>query len=216
MKRADRSKDFDLRSYIVRKLLSEGVPRRFIRHELTLDTSSSGGRADVILLMDDSIHGIELKSGKDVLDRLAQQRERYDRAFDYTHIIIDRVHAKRSEHGTLNYPYGTMAYCHEIKALSSWYGGEATYTFYLNNLTDKSTTTSVPAMCSLLWRAEAAAISLELNLYRKNRHAAIAQLRENASLAQVRPLIIKELRARLPSAWEMAFWKKFDALEAAA
>ena len=55
-------------------LLDAGVPRDAIRHEITLDSSSSDGRADMVVALDRCITGIEIKSGKDTLDRLDSQR----------------------------------------------------------------------------------------------------------------------------------------------
>ena len=76
-----RSKDFDVRRAIVRRLLDAGIDRRDIRHELTLDTSSSGGRVDLVVLRDRRLIGIEIKSGGDKLDRLAGQLVAMRRVF---------------------------------------------------------------------------------------------------------------------------------------
>lgn len=40
-----KTNDCDLRRAVVAALISSGVPRDAIRHEITLDSSSSGGRS---------------------------------------------------------------------------------------------------------------------------------------------------------------------------
>ena len=96
---SSKSKDYDIRAAAVRHLLEHGWGRNCIRHELTLETSSSGGRADLVLLHDAGLVGIELKSACDTLDRCADQARTYGMAFDHRILLIDSRHVAKDHTG---------------------------------------------------------------------------------------------------------------------
>ena len=116
-----KTNDLDLRIAVVQQLLAEGLTRRDIRHELTLDSHSSGGRADIIVFGKDDrlqknfIGGIEIKSGRDVLDRCDDQGDSYGRAFDRMIYVIDKRHCQAI--GDKLGPYSSgrryIIYCHD-------------------------------------------------------------------------------------------------------
>jgi hypothetical protein len=199
------SKDFDVRACLVRQLIADGVPRRDIRHDLTLDTSSSGGRADVVVLLEDSILGFEIKSGADTLDRLKPQLERYERCFDNVHVVADKGHGDAVRKTW----WGSLAYCHERLILVDLWNSQPAR-LHLESNAGQSRETSLAPMMRLLWRSETEAVASALGFRRKGRRDAIEYVRENASLKQIRPLVIESLRQRRLSAWEAAFWRKFD------
>lgn len=203
-----KSKDFDLRACLVSQLLREGIARSDIRHEITLDTSSSGGRADVLVFRNDKLHGFELKSAADTLDRLKEQRSSYSRAFDFVHVIADKRHHNRMG----GHMWGSQAYCHERKAIVCWHSDKLEATVFPAYFTESSDTAPC-AMASLLWRDEAGTVCAALGQKRTTRHSAIQWIREYTCLNQLRPLVIAEMRLRPHSAWEAAFWTRFDALQ---
>jgi hypothetical protein len=90
--KSPRTKDIDVRIAITSRLLASGWKRRDIRHELTLDSSSSDGRADMVLLDEDWLTGIEIKSGADRLDRCEEQARRYHARFDSSLLVMDPRH----------------------------------------------------------------------------------------------------------------------------
>ena len=211
-----RSKDYDVRAAVVAALLERGVPRRDIRHEITLDTSSAGGRADVVVLRDRLIT-IEIKSGSDKLDRLKTQVNRYKRSFDFVKVVADRRHAEAIFNGYS--VYGTVYWCGETQQfVGGWYDNlkPCEPMLITSHYGTYSSETSVVDVARLLWRNEAVRVSLLLGGPGGTREAAISWMRENARLADVRPLAIKELRNRLPNRWEDAFWKRFDKSQAEA
>jgi hypothetical protein len=70
---AAKTHDFEIRAAIVRQLLAHGIPRRDIRHEITLDSLGRGGRADIVAIVADRLAGIEIKSASDSLARCVKQ-----------------------------------------------------------------------------------------------------------------------------------------------
>lgn len=89
MTRQPKTKDIDLRLFLTRALLDAGIPRGDIRHEAPLDTYSCDGRADMVVLADNWLVGVELKSGSDKLDRCATQARQYTARFDQVFLVAD-------------------------------------------------------------------------------------------------------------------------------
>lgn len=205
-----KSKDYDVRAAVVSQLLGRGVSRSDIRHEITLDTASSGGRADIVVLRDHLIT-IEIKSGSDKLDRLRDQISRYERSFDCVKIVADKRHAE-AIHAAHNI-YGAVYWCSETaQFMSGWHPRLSPCTPRLAEPAYRySEETSLVDVARLLWRSEAARASKSLGGPNGTRMAAISWMREHAKLSELRPLVIKELRARVPNRWEDAFWGRFDA-----
>ena len=226
MTKAPKTCDMDLRLAVTAALLSAGIPRDAIRHEITLDSSSSDGRADMVVALDRALIGIELKSGKDTLARLPEQRERYGARFDRLSLVIDKRHepTERAAAYALSFgavrvfesgairPGGISAQGHLIgSGYAPW---EQEPTWHRGH----STRMAPHAMLSMLWADEALRLSADLvqagvippsgggQRYRVIPHAA-----EHASIGQLRPRIAAALRARRLNRWEEAFWTRYDA-----
>jgi hypothetical protein len=211
-----KTKDYDVRAALVSALLTSGAARNDIRHELTLDTYSSGGRADVVLLGDTRIIGFELKSGSDVLDRCEAQCAAMDRAFDAYMVIADIAVAKQRPTRAGNHwvyfrdgsftqhpeEHGYRADCwgaFDMNWLGAWIG------------TFASRGTAPMWMASTLWANEVCPLTGS-----RRRYAALEAIRENFTLAEVRRHTVKQLRARAPGKWDVAFWARYDDAAAAA
>ena len=215
----DPSTDYDIRAAIVREMLRDGVPRCDIRHEITLDTSSSGGRADVMLLRDNALIGVEVKSGRDKLDRLHGQVEAMKRAFDYVVALVDASHAS-DKHKVAYESIG----CTDVKLwhqergfLFTW--GEPMERQWLRfwetlERHNKSRETGVVGVSRLLWKSEADYVTAALKLPKQTRERSLRLFQERIALSQLRPLVIAQLRLRPLNKWEDAFWARFDATEA--
>jgi hypothetical protein len=95
---AAKTHDFEIRAAIVRELLRHGVPPRDMRHEITLDSNGSGGRADIVAMLSDTVlAGIEIKSASDNLAQCVEQLDAYERAFDAPLFVIEARLAQRLE-----------------------------------------------------------------------------------------------------------------------
>lgn len=216
MARIVHSNDYDIRALVVRALLDGGIPRDSIRHEITLDSSSSDGRADMVLLFDDRLVGIEIKSGKDTLVRLAEQGPRYAARFDRLVLVADERHRAAIE----ALPYGHFKR-HENTLFAGrntdgtltllpdrWSAGVPILAGGIGAAAYGRSRKLCPfSMLQLLWQKEVAAIvggSI-------TRHAGIDYCAEIMALRELRKCIAVQLRARQLNRWEEAFWTRFDA-----
>lgn len=216
-----KTNDFQIRAAFVAFLLRNGVERKRIRHELTLDTSSSGGRVDIALLYPDALIAVELKSGKDRLTRLEKQLPAYARAFDRTWLCVDQKHAgnkalRRCADVFVHRFEGTPEICdgygHDRQAtLCFWPGSESPVRGFAGNRRQTSVATNPADMSRLLWAVEANSIAVALNLPGGTRYSALQSIQERTSLAQLRPLVTDRLLSRPASQWEQSFWSRFDA-----
>lgn len=208
------TREHDLRLAVVELLLAQGISEQDIRHELPLDSNSSGGRVDIAVFHGQQIVALELKSGSDTLSRLPHQVARYNAAFDAVHVIFDASH---HGHDVRRANCSAHWWSSEHHSLVRWYRGEM-QPISSPLLPDDATrwwlsrSTSVLPMACLLWRVEALRVSSELGgPSRGTRDAALAWMRERARLCDVRPLVIRELRARTMNKWELSFRRRLAA-----
>lgn len=200
----NKSYDYDIRAGACLRLFEQGVERRSIRHEIPMGTASSGGRIDMLVLTD-RIVGIEIKSARDKLTRLEEQRRAYSLACDGFLPLIDKKHL-----GNGSDIYSAIPWCSEEGEFLNAFGGRKpdltapTYSW--------SNDTSIAAMARLLWASETKFVAETIcgGTKFKTRMSSVDWLRENARLNEVRPLVIEHLRSRVLNRWEEAFWKRFD------
>lgn len=229
MTKAPKTCDMDLRLAVTAALLSAGIPRDAIRHEITLDSASSDGRADMVVALDHCLTGIELKSGKDTLDRLESQWDRYGARFDSLVLVVDARHVPRERGVGSRLKFPCVRLFDEGRVLGRYEGPWQNVASWNDPPWEHD---SVPrsrelgagdrqspnAMLSMLWADEALRLSADLvqagaippsgggQRYRVIPHAA-----EHASIGQLRPRIAAALRARRLNRWEEAFWARYDA-----
>lgn len=219
MAKAIKTKDFCVRAAICKQLMLEGIDRKNIRHELTMDSNSHLGRVDMVLLHDTFIGGIEIKSESDTVERLGKQLLQMRRTFDKLGIVADKKHHSNDYcHGAEKvYHCGTQGFVrHHWRAdrdggsyFTPYDGGGFLYSAMFS-MRRGSEYTSVLDMAQLLWKKEADEVAAALRIQRKTRHDTVQAFRENVSLAELRPLVIQQLRARVLNNWEINFWKKYD------
>lgn len=223
---APRTNDYDLRHLVVSALLAYGIPREAIRHEITLDMSSSDGRADMVIALDRELIGIEIKSGKDTLERLDSQRERYSCRFDKLCLVVDDRHLPKDDFQRINFVhrlrFGAVGVVSNgVLSCECGYAPWAAGPSWKDSHQRRDRQSS-HAMLSLLWAQEIVQIGSELVVsrsiphFRPVRYVGIPHLAEHASIATLRPLIAKSLRKRPLNRWEESFWSKFDLREVAA
>lgn len=217
--------DMDLRMAVTAALLGAGVPRDAIRHEITLDSSSSDGRADMVVALDRCLTGIELKSGKDTLDRLDSQRDRYGARFDRLCLVIDARHDPAEREAWQNLRFGAVRVfdggVFRIQ-VHGWRSGSAPWEpadyEHLRRIGWAGERQSPYAMLSMLWADEALSIAADLVKAGHipaagggQRYRVIPHTAEHATIAQLRPRIAAALRARRLNRWEESFWARYDA-----
>lgn len=222
--------DLDLRLTVTAALLSAGIPRDAIRHEITLDSASSDGRADMVVALDRALVGIELKSGKDTLDRLESQRERYSARFDRLVLVADVRHVPE-ERGVKRLSFPCVRLFGEGRLMGQYEGPWHNVSSWDNAPWDPNgligrrsfgagDRQSPNAMLSMLWADEALAVAADLvqaglipPTGGHQRYRVIPHTAEHASIGQLRPRIAAALRGRQMNRWEEAFWSRFDAQE---
>lgn len=213
-----KSNEYDIRACVIKTLLHSGIARNRIRIEVPLDTNSSNGRTDIVVLLDKKIACIELKSGRDKFspEAIKEQTSVYKRTFDYCAVIVDKIHKKETMEQRIwgqqrlsNWKWVTATYCHATRAILED-GGRARLmaiphlptTLFLH----ASRRTCVYDMLSILWKAD---------IGRGTKCGTIDKWRQEMSLIEAREIVTEALLNRPFNKWEEKFWRKFDA-EAAA
>ena len=220
-----RRRNQSLRSAVVRQLLGHGVPREAIRHEITFDMSSSDGRGDIIVALDQMLIGIELKSGSDTLDRLEMQRGRYRRRFDRLCLVIDKRLVPAEDEYWLNgwsfeLKFGSIVVfsdgdLSQIPSYSTLPWVEQDHPCFPKGPSDHQ---APAATLALLWANEVTDVHDRLardgaieRIGNRTRCKLIPHIAEHASISNIRPLVAQALRNRQPNKWELEFWRRFDA-----
>ena len=112
-------------------------------------------RADIVLVTENGLTGVEIKSDADTYDRLARQVKDYDRFFDTNFVVVGSTHAKHV--------------CEHIPghwgAISAERNGEK-LDFYVLREPGPSPKVRLTNQLSLLWRSELAKIQAQNSLYK--------------------------------------------------
>jgi hypothetical protein len=203
-----KSDDYMVRSALVAHLMATGVHRASIRHEITLDTSSSGGRADVVVLHDGCISGLELKSARDTLDRCKQQIRAYEMAFDLSILVVDEKYGPRDANGFWNHERAGKLwhnfFVYKDGEIGDWFSGA--FEGIQSSRFSTSRYLSAQRMLSLLWASE-----IKSTFGASLRHKGIKAAAEAIAIREIRHGVVSALRSRQLNRWEEAFWRRYDA-----
>lgn len=82
-------RDGDIRDDLCEYLEERHGKVRFFE-ELTMGKS----RADIVMVTEEGLYGVEIKSDADTYQRLARQVKDYDRFFDYNIVVVGTTHAE--------------------------------------------------------------------------------------------------------------------------
>lgn len=212
-----KSNEFDIRACTISGLLKSGIERRDIRIEIPLDTNSSNGRADIVVLLGKKIGCIELKSGKDKFckDAIRMQTDVYKRCFDYCAIIVDKTHKRETveecswgKRSVSNWIDVTAEYCHDTRTIvedCGRYGLRELPHLAQRLFQHMSSRTCVYDMLNILWKSDLPG----------TKYATINKWREEKNLLQAREIVLEALRGRPLNKWEEKFWAAYDARIAA-
>lgn len=145
-------------------------------------------RADVVMVTEDALYGIEIKSDADTYTRLARQIKDYDKYYDYNIVVVGTRHA------------------HSIREhVPEWWGiitvedDEGGLDFYYYRFPEKNPKVDMKRKISILWRPELAHIQ-ELNgmpKYREKSKLYVAdKIIETVPAETLSPQISEELFQR--------------------
>src|SRR5271155_4352558 len=149
-----------MREAAVRQALYDTEIKKILAHDPTslivdeLGLFEGEYRIDVAVI-NGKLHGYEIKSKADNLDRLSAQQESYSKIFDRMTLVADERHVEQA-----------------VKIVPPWWGLIAVSTRdaqpYLNEIWPSRQNLNVDlyAVCQLLWRDEALEILKELGLAR--------------------------------------------------
>lgn len=217
--------DLDIRIAVTAAALAAGIPRPAVRHEVPLDTSSGDGRADIVFALDRCLVGIEIKSGKDRLDRLDSQRRRYGVRFDRLVLVLDARHEPADWDSANALDFGVVRIAERraggsivLRRQNRLWGPSAPWEPPEPGERFRASRTLCPhAMLSMLWSTEALTLAGELvtagvipHTGGPQRYRVIPHVAEHAAIAQIRPRIAAALRGRSLNRWEEGIWSRFD------
>jgi hypothetical protein len=181
--------DTSIRSALWRWLEAFHVTAPDVRARNEFAVGHGSGYADVVTIHPNSLHGYEIKSERDKLDRLKSQRHYYGDIFDYATLVCDPKH---------------MAHAEEI--LPRWWGLVFAHRkadeikFEIWRLPDSNPAPDIRRRAVLLWRAEALALCDTLISGHKLKYATrddlYCALVDRVPGSVLYPLILKAIRER--------------------
>jgi len=86
-----------LRDRDIREPLFDFLEQTFGKVRIIEEKMMGRSRADVIMVIDDALVGIEIKSDADTYVRLARQVRDYERYYDYNYVVVGTSHAMHIE-----------------------------------------------------------------------------------------------------------------------
>jgi hypothetical protein len=144
-----------------------------------------------IAVVNGHLHGYELKSDSDTLDRLPRQIEVYDRVLDYTTLVVGEKHLDQA-----------------VKIIPEWWGiirakevNERTYTKFIRQA-EKNPNVELYSLAQLLWHHEALlalqAHGLGKGMTSKPRRMLWEKLAENFDREELSHIVRHALKLRPP------------------
>lgn len=81
----------------IREALFEFLEREYGKIRIFEEKNMGNSRADVVMITEKNIYGIEIKSDADTYARLGRQIKDYNRFFDYNYAVVGTTHAMHIE-----------------------------------------------------------------------------------------------------------------------
>jgi len=85
-----------LRDQDIREPLFEFLEDKFDKIRIIEEKQIAKSRADVMVVLPDSLVGIEIKSDADTYARLERQVKDYNRFFDFNYLVVGSTHARHA------------------------------------------------------------------------------------------------------------------------
>ena len=85
-----------LRDQDIREPLFEFLEEKFDKIRIIEEKQIAKSRADVMVVLPDSLVGIEIKSDADTYARLERQVKDYNRFFDFNYLVVGSTHARHA------------------------------------------------------------------------------------------------------------------------
>lgn len=86
-----------LKDQDIREPLFDFFDEKFGKVRIIEEKQIAKSRADVILVLEEKLIGVEIKSDADTYARLARQVKDYNKFFDYNYVVVGSSHSKHIE-----------------------------------------------------------------------------------------------------------------------
>lgn len=86
-----------LKDQDIREPLFDFFDEKFGRVRIIEEKQIAKSRADVMLVLEEKLIGVEIKSDADTYARLARQVKDYNKFFDYNYVVVGSSHSKHIE-----------------------------------------------------------------------------------------------------------------------
>lgn len=92
-----------LKDQDIREPLFDFFDEKFGKVRIIEEKQIAKSRADVMLVLEEKLIGVEIKSDADTYARLARQVKDYNKFFDYNYVVVGSSHSKHIEEHVLEY-----------------------------------------------------------------------------------------------------------------
>lgn len=86
-----------LKDHDIREPLFDFFDEKFGKVRIIEEKQIAKSRADVMLVLEEKLIGVEIKSDADTYARLARQVKDYNKFFDYNYVVVGSSHSKHIE-----------------------------------------------------------------------------------------------------------------------
>ena len=86
-----------LKDQDIREPLFDFFDEKFGKVRIIEEKQIAKSRADVMLVLEEKLIGVEIKSDADTYARLARQVKDYNKFFDYNYVVVGSIHSKHIE-----------------------------------------------------------------------------------------------------------------------
>ena len=87
----------------IREPLFDFFDEKFGKVRIIEEKQIAKSRADVMLVLEETLVGVEIKSDADTYTRLARQIKDYNKFFDYNYVVVGSSHSKHVDEHTPEY-----------------------------------------------------------------------------------------------------------------
>lgn len=142
-----------LRDADIREPLFDFLEETYGKNRIIEEKNIGKSRADVVMVTESAIYGLEIKSDADTYTRLARQIKDYDKYYDYNYVVVGSTHAAHIEEHVPVY-WGIIT-VEEI---------EGSIDFYILRKPECNPKVDLKRQMGMLWRPEIAVIQLQNNM----------------------------------------------------
>lgn len=139
-----------IRDKDIREPLFDFLEAEYGKIRIIEEKTMGRSRADVVMVTEDALYGLEIKSDADTYERLSRQVKDYNKFFDYNYVVVGTTHAHHIEEHVPD-TWGIITVEQDEK-------DEIELDFYILRRPERNIKRDILKKVSLLWRPEMAHI----------------------------------------------------------